>query len=116
MMKSSPLQPLKPKASKRISKAIERVSDWSSCSRRRYRLGHWVSRPIACVIGLNLSVANAHSDDPINRRLPGLLCDLGYDCHWLVNLIAESTSYPDRLGQSCRLLSLANRQVIKRAI
>lgn len=96
---------------------IEGVSDWSPCGRRRYRLGRfWMSGPLACVIGLNPSVASAYTDDPTNRRLIGLLGDLGFGGYWLVNLIAESTPYPDQLGRRPRRLSKANRQVIERAI
>jgi hypothetical protein len=117
MMKSSPLQLSKPKVSERTPETIERVSDWSSCGRRRYRLGRfWTSGPIACVIGLNPSVANEQIDDPTNRRLICLLCDLGFGGYWLVNLIAESTPYPHQLGRSSRRLSIANRQIIEHAI
>jgi hypothetical protein len=76
----------------------------------------WTNGPIACVIGLNPSVANAHADDPTNRRLISLLGDLGFGGYWLVNLIAESTPYPDRLGRHSRRLSMVNRQVIEQAI
>ena len=117
MMKSSPLQPSKPKVCKLTFETIQRVSGWSACGRRRYRLGRfWTSGPIACVIGLNPSVANAHTDDPTNRRLISLLGDLGFGGYWLVNLIAESTPYPDQLGRRSRRLSMVNRQVIEQAI
>ena len=117
MMKNSPLQPSKPKVCKPTFETVQRVSDWSACGRRRYRLGRfWTNGPIACVIGLNPSVANAHADDPTNRRLISLLGDLGFGGYWLVNLIAESTPYPDRLGRHSRRLSMVNRQVIEQAI
>ena len=117
MMKSSPLQPSKPKVCKLTFETIQRVSGWSACGRRRYRLGRfWTSGPIACVIGLNPSVANAHTDDPTNRRLITLLGDLGFGGYWLVNLIAESTPYPDQLGRRSRRLSMVNRQVIEQAL
>jgi hypothetical protein len=72
----------------------------------------WDEGPVACVIGLNPSTADDRSDDPTNRRLVGLLGAQGFGGYWLVNLIPESTPYPDLLGKHTRRLSKKNQSVI----
>ena len=64
------------------------------------------------MIGLNPSTADDRSDDPTNRRLIGLLSAHGFGGYWLINLIPESTPYPDRLGKQARRLSSKNQLVI----
>ncbi|MEG3593287.1 MAG: DUF1643 domain-containing protein [Pseudomonadota bacterium] len=102
---------------KLTSDSIRRYSEWSHGRRRRYRLGRfWGSGPIACVIGLNPSRADDKYDDPTNRRLIGLLTGLGFAGYWLVNLISESTPYPDDLGSGPRRLSAINHRSIQNSI
>ena len=64
------------------------------------------------MIGLNPSTADDRSDDPTNRRLIGLLGAQGFGGYWLINLIPESTPYPDLLGKHTRRLSSKNQSVI----
>ncbi|MGB1046803.1 MAG: DUF1643 domain-containing protein [Litorivicinaceae bacterium] len=73
---------------------------------------YWGTGPIACVIGLNPSTADDTFDDPTNRRLIGLLDAQGFEGYVLVNLIPESTPYPERLGTHQRRLSAKNDAVI----
>ena len=115
-MRSLRLQPSKLKGSLQTFNSVERISDWSQCRRRRYRLGRfWGNGQIACVIGLNPSTADDTTDDPTNRRLMSLLHDAGFSGYWLVNLIPESTPYPARLGSKSRRLSEKNASVIRAA-
>ena len=94
-----------------------RLSEWSSCRRRRYRLGRfWGDGPIACVIGLNPSTADDQFDDPTNRRLIGLIGVHGFKGYWLINLIPESTPYPEKLGKHTRRLSNKNQSVIHETV
>ena len=51
-------------------------------------------------------------DDPTNRRLIGLLDAQDFQGYFLVNLIPESTPYPERLGTYQRRLSAKNQAVI----
>ncbi len=92
---------------------MRRFSEWSSCSRRRYRLGRfWGDGRVACIVGLNPSIADDTMDDPTNRRLIGLLDAQDFQGYVLVNLIPESTPYPERLGTYQRRLSAKNQAVI----
>jgi hypothetical protein len=76
----------------------------------------WEEGPIACVIGLNPSTADDRLDDPTNRRLIGLLKAQSFGGYWLINLIPESTPYPDRLGKHTRRLSNKNQSVIHETV
>ena len=92
---------------------MRRFSEWSPCSRRRYRLGRfWGDGRVACIVGLNPSIADDTLDDPTNRRLIGLLDAQDFQGYVLVNLIPESTPYPKRLGTYQRRLSAKNQAVI----
>ena len=92
---------------------MRRFSEWSACSRRRYRLGRfWGDGRVACIVGLNPSIADDTLDDPTNRRLVGLLDAQDFQGYVLVNLIPESTPYPERLGTYQRRLSAKNQAVI----
>lgn len=96
---------------------MRRVVESSPDGQRRYRLGRfWGAGAVACVVGLNPSVANAERDDPTNRRLISLLQSAGFSGYWLVNLLPEVEPYPSQLRWTDRRLSAANRRAIERAI
>lgn len=68
------------------------------------------------MIGLNPSTADDQLDDPTNRRLVGFLCAQGFGGYWLINLIPESTPYPEKLGKHTRRLSTKNQSVIQETV
>lgn len=74
---------------------------------RTYRFALWriwdMRKPLAMLIGLNPSTANAQSSDPTIRRLQGktgLIANNGFGGFYMMNLFPYVTPYPECLG-SC---------------
>lgn len=96
---------------------IERLCERSKSGRRRYRLGRfWGQGPVATVIGLNPSTADACQDDATNRRLVTLLHDSGLSGYWLVNLLPDVATDPRTVRWHNRRFSAWNRDAIARAV
>lgn len=74
-------------------------ADFSTCGKYRYRLWRiWGDGlPLAMVIGLNPSTANADKDDPTIRTLRSALKTLGYGGFYMMNCWAYIASKPAEL-------------------
>lgn len=78
---------------------MHRKAVFSSCKRYRYALWRiWdVSKPLALIIGLNPSIADAHADDPTVTRCIGFAKSWGYGGICMANLFAFRATDPKQM-------------------
>lgn len=92
-----------------------KAADISPCGKYRYELRRiWdLNKPLACLVGLNPSTADAKEDDPTIRRCIDFVTGWGYGGFIMVNLFAWRAIDPKELMlQEHRVGAFNNKYIL----